>query len=1104
MPNTTERESGRGMPDGGYEADVRRMLLAAMAEDQGGVRGTDDSAWQSALWDAMNEARSGEADRRAEYMPSSADWDRIYSEIDRSFGGYSHTGDVINREPFPVNVTSDPYNTYGLATQGYVWAAIASVTGDMGDAVQSVNGVLPDAHGNVDVGKIVSRDYSGELNYVDANLKVLSGGVEYRLVTDSDLGAVSKTLTDRIDEISGDVAGLSSMSGGWESSFSTVSSASGDWCSAFSKVSGSSADWDLTAETVSASSIHWDSVYATVLSNSGEWDNPASPEKLDSVFATVNSASGGWESAKDAVLTGSPEWDSVYATVESASSDLESARSTVELLSGGWAESETKVEESSGDWDSVYSTVQNASGGWSEAYTWTSMSGQQCVEAAAAVSESSGSWNDAASKVSESSGDWDSAHSSLKEASGGWDSVYTSVEGASGGWDSVYTSVDGASGGWNSVRSSVGAASGEWSSAYSTVHSASSDWDSAKSSADSVYASVESASSDWSSVYSTVLAESADWESAKNRKEWDDTYETVSSMSADWGGATSKVESSSAAWDRASEDAGMVYATVQSASSAWEDSANAVSETSASWDSAYSSVNASSGDWNSAKTIADSVYSSVGSASSGWESARSTVEAMSSGWDAVSSKADKSELGYDLLDTAVIASAEPYLLRDRAVNSVVMTSGFGNFMVPAKIEGKVRDFALKTKRTSLSSISLCATDASGHDVWFTDIPPVVDGSIFIFTEFGSGMFDVSYVNDDSSARELDSVFSTVDGLSADWGSAHSTVEAASGGWESVRSTVDAMSSGWDSVSSKADESSLRYDLLDTVSITSSSPYVLHDRAVNSVVITSGFANFTAPSAIDGKMRDFALRTARTSLSSITMEDTDASGREVGFTEAPGVKDGSVLFFTEVASGLFVISYVHDDSVYGYIESVYSTVEAASGAWESSAETLSSLSGWWSHAADGVASLSSELSSKASQEDVVDIVNAGHTGWTCEYENPSDPRVYIVWYTEANGWIPSLSPTGPEMAQGVSKGSLSSTELVWSPSSEWAGNGALSASRSLIYGPPCKEDVSNKVASISEQSTDEQYPSAKCMWDIIGDIESALSAINGTANGGGQS
>ena len=46
----------------------------------------------------------------------------------------------------------------------------------------------------------------------------------------------------------------------------------------------------------------------------------------------------------------------------------------------------------------------------------------------------------------------------------------------------------------------------------------------------------------------------------------------------------------------------------------------------------------------------------------------------------------------------------------------------------------------------------------------------------------------------------------------------------------------------------------------------------------------------------------------------------------------------------------------------------------------------------------------------------------------------------------------------------------------------------------------KEDVSNKVTTISSSSTDTQYPSAKCMYDLIGDIETVMDTIiNGSNN-----
>ena len=45
----------------------------------------------------------------------------------------------------------------------------------------------------------------------------------------------------------------------------------------------------------------------------------------------------------------------------------------------------------------------------------------------------------------------------------------------------------------------------------------------------------------------------------------------------------------------------------------------------------------------------------------------------------------------------------------------------------------------------------------------------------------------------------------------------------------------------------------------------------------------------------------------------------------------------------------------------------------------------------------------------------------------------------------------------------------------------------------------KENTSNKVTSLSSSSTDTQYPSAKCVYDIVGDIETVLTTLT-TGNG----
>ena len=41
----------------------------------------------------------------------------------------------------------------------------------------------------------------------------------------------------------------------------------------------------------------------------------------------------------------------------------------------------------------------------------------------------------------------------------------------------------------------------------------------------------------------------------------------------------------------------------------------------------------------------------------------------------------------------------------------------------------------------------------------------------------------------------------------------------------------------------------------------------------------------------------------------------------------------------------------------------------------------------------------------------------------------------------------------------------------------------------------KEDKTNKVTTISSSSTDTQYPSAKCMYDLIGNLETILETLD---------
>jgi stringent starvation protein B len=49
-------------------------------------------------------------------------------------------------------------------------------------------------------------------------------------------------------------------------------------------------------------------------------------------------------------------------------------------------------------------------------------------------------------------------------------------------------------------------------------------------------------------------------------------------------------------------------------------------------------------------------------------------------------------------------------------------------------------------------------------------------------------------------------------------------------------------------------------------------------------------------------------------------------------------------------------------------------------------------------------------------------------------------------------------------------------------------------KDFIKNKPSAEVTGNKVTSLSSQSTDTQYPSAKCVYDIVGDVETLINAL----------
>ena len=149
---------------------------------------------------------------------------------------------------------------------------------------------------------------------------------------------------------------IRSLSGNWQSSFTTVKSNSADWDSTFTTVKSNSADWDSTFTKVQSNSLNWDSAFTSAQNNS---------LNSDSTFTTVKSNSANWDSAYDTIQSNSTNWDSAYDTIQSNSTNWDSAFTTVKSNSADWDYQGTDLKALSSNWQNTFTTFQSNSSIWS-------------------------------------------------------------------------------------------------------------------------------------------------------------------------------------------------------------------------------------------------------------------------------------------------------------------------------------------------------------------------------------------------------------------------------------------------------------------------------------------------------------------------------------------------------------------------------------------------------------------------------------------------------------------------------------------------------------------------------------------------------------------
>lgn len=89
------------------------------------------------------------------------------------------------------------------------------------------------------------------------------------------------------------------------------------------------------------------------------------------------------------------------------------------------------------------------------------------------------------------------------------------------------------------------------------------------------------------------------------------------------------------------------------------------------------------------------------------------------------------------------------------------------------------------------------------------------------------------------------------------------------------------------------------------------------------------------------------------------------------------------------------------------------------------------------------------------------------------------QVFVYKLTKTSGWSVTTREASSKVVAGSGLTSSYSNDIL---------------TLSLQTSMDTKEDKTNKVTSLSSSSTDTQYPSAKCVYDLVGDIETLLGGI----------
>ncbi len=205
----------------------------------------------------------------------------------------------------------------------------------------------------------------------------------------------------------------------------------------------------------------------------------------------------------------------------------------------------------------------------------------------------------------------------------------------------------------------------------------------------------------------------------------------------------------------------------------------------------------------------------------------------------------------------------------------------------------------------------------------------------------------------------------------------------------------------------------------------------------------------------------------------TLNETDKDEVNAGQTFHIQTQNVPDLFISEILDSKTTYTYTTDEAI---VEALKTTGYIVVGYFKiMSIEALTDLSDYFTK--EEIATL---LADYIKFTDIDTIISEKGLVKNTDYATSS-----------VGGVIKASWGAGQYMENGALQArTITSVEYATAPNTFFIGKGTL---ENVLTGKGY-ETTSNKVTSLSSSSTDTEYPSAKCVYDIVGNIESLLGGI----------